>query len=238
MSLELVDVCSGYPSAPQLLRGVNLRIERGEVVGIRGDSGAGKSTMLNIAALLKSPASGRVVVAGQPVDQRRPVPLEIRTKIGIVPQSTRAATDPRQRLGALLAAPLAFADGAIKVHPERYRDQLHRLCLRVELDPGLLQRRAAEVSDGQLQRVLLARALSLDPWVLVCDEPTAQLDEQTKATILRLLTAQAAAGSAVLLASHDAVGLHAICDRVLDFPGSFMPPLATARKAPGAPDLV
>ncbi|MGP9650982.1 ABC transporter ATP-binding protein [Glutamicibacter sp. 287] len=238
MSLELVDVCSGYPSAPQLLRGVNLRIERGEVVGIRGDSGAGKSTMLNIAALLKSPASGRVVVAGQPVDPRRPAPLEIRTKIGIVPQSPRAATDPRQRLGALLAAPLAFADGAIKVRPERYREQLHRLCMLVELDPGLLQRRAAEVSDGQLQRVLLARALSLDPRVLVCDEPTAQLDEATKATVLRLLTAQAAAGTAVLLASHDAASLHAICDRVRDFPGSFMPPPAADPVAPGAPDFV
>ncbi|WP_404288591.1 ABC transporter ATP-binding protein [Glutamicibacter arilaitensis] len=233
MSLELAGISYGYPGASQqLLRGVNLRLEPGEIVGIRGDSGAGKSTLLNIAALLKSPDSGQVLIDGQPVDQRRPVPLEVRTKIGIVPQSPRAATDPRQYLGALLAAPLAFAEGAIRIRPERYREQLHRLCTLVELDSALLQRRAAEVSDGQLQRVLLARALSLEPRILVCDEPTAQLDEGTTGIILRLLTAQATAGAAVLLASHDAGSLHLICDRVRHFPDSFMPPAATGRETP------
>lgn len=223
MSLELRNIGFQYPGASQqLLQAVNLRLQAGEIVGLRGNSGAGKSTLLNIAALLQAPDHGRVLISGQPVTARGKVPLAIRTSIGIVPQSPRAATDPRQRLASVLAAPLAFAAGALRIRPELYREKLQQLCTLVDLKPALLQRRAAEVSDGQLQRVLLARALSLAPQVMICDEPTAQLDHETTQLILDLLSQQAAAGTAVLIASHDHSSLATISHRVLDFPDSFV----------------
>lgn len=224
MSLELRNVSYRYPeSSHQVLQAVNLLLDPSEIVGLRGESGSGKSTLLNIAALLKTPTEGQVLISGQSVDAARPVPLATRTNIGIVPQSPRAATDPRQLLGTVLAAPLAFAERAVRIRPQRYRTQLNRLCSLVDLDPALLHRRASEVSDGQLQRILLARALSLNPGVLICDEPTAQLDAETTQIILTLLAAQANAGAAVLIASHDNASLQKICARVLDFPESFRP---------------
>lgn len=222
MSLELRNVSYQYPeSSNQVLQAVNLRLDPGEIVGLRGDSGSGKSTLLNIAALLKAPTDGHVLLSGQRVDLARTVSLATRTSIGIVPQSPRAATDPRQLLGAILAAPLAFAEGAVRIRPERYGPQISRLCSLVGLDHALLHRHASEVSDGQLQRILLARALSLNPRVLICDEPTAQLDAETTHIILTLLAAHSNAGAAVLIASHDSASLQTICARVLDFPESF-----------------
>lgn len=224
MSLELRNVSYQYPkSSQQVLQAVNLRLEPSEIVGLRGDSGSGKSTLLNIAALLKTPTKGQVLISGQPVDATRTVPLATRINIGIVPQSPRAATDPRQLLGTVLAAPLAFAERSVRIRPARYRTQLSQLCSLVGLDHALLHRRASEVSDGQLQRILLARALSLNPRVLICDEPTAQLDVETTHIILMLLAKHANAGAAVLIASHDSSSLQTICSRVLDFPESFGP---------------
>ncbi|MCW4466073.1 ATP-binding cassette domain-containing protein [Glutamicibacter sp. MNS18] len=216
MSLQLDGIGYRYPNtAGTVLEQLDLRVATGRIVGVKGPSGSGKSTLLRIAALMQSADTGTVSISGERVDAGAPVSASLRRRIGVVPQSPRAATDPRLKLGAVLASPLAFRDRAWRPRQGRYTAALHRWCERVELDPGLLSRTAAEVSDGQLQRVLLARALLLDPAVLVCDEPTAQLDGQTTTLILRLLAEQAGRGAAVLIASHDRQSLESICHEVV-----------------------
>lgn len=217
MNLELESVDYSYPGAnTPILRDVNLAVASGEVLGIAAPSGAGKSTLLKLAALMATPSTGRLSVAGHELVPGAKIPGALRRRIGIVPQSPRAHADPRMKLGALMATPLAFRDGSWRPNPARYAPLLRQWCARLDLDPALLSRRAAEVSDGQLQRVLLARALVLGPDVLICDEPTAQLDGQTTALILQLLTEQAGKGAALLIASHDQVSLGAVCDHVVE----------------------
>lgn len=220
MSLGLVDVSFTHPgtapAAGRLLDGVNLDIGAGELLGLGGPSGAGKSTLLRIAALMMPADSGSVLIQGQAFAPHSPVRRRVRQSVGVVLQSPRAAADPRLRLDALICAPLAIREGALRPNPRRNPVRLAELAELVQLDPALLHHYPHQVSDGQLQRAMIARALALDPAVLICDEPTAQLDAQTTRGILRLLAGRAAAGAAVLIASHDRAALSGVAHTMVD----------------------
>lgn len=187
----------------RLLDRVSLNVPAGELVALNAPSGAGKSTLLRIAAFMLPAESGTVLINGTGFGPGARVPANTRRDIGVVLQSPRAAADPRLRLEALICAPLSFRDGSVRPRPRRHAGRLAELAELVQLDPGLLRRFPHQVSDGQLQRAMVARALALDPAVLICDEPTAQLDAHTTQAILEVLAGRAAAGAAVLLASHD-----------------------------------
>ncbi|NYV73758.1 ATP-binding cassette domain-containing protein, partial [Streptomyces sp. UH6] len=134
-----------------------------------------------------------------------------RTAFGVVLQQPRLAADPRLTLAALITEPLR-ATGRRHEVPAR----LAELTPLVGLTPDLLTRRPHEVSDGQLQRACLARALSLRPRVLVCDEMTAMLDASTTAALVTAVESyRAETGAALLAVGHDAVLLDRWCDRVL-----------------------
>ncbi|WP_411730655.1 ABC transporter ATP-binding protein [Paeniglutamicibacter sp.] len=220
MSLEMMDVSFTHPgTAPDsgnLLDGVSLGVGAGELVGLGAPSGTGKSTLLRIAALMAPADSGTVLINGQAFAPGSPVPHQLRHCVGVVLQSPRAAADPRLRLDSLICAPLAFRDGALRPRPQRYSERVAELAELVQLDPALLHHYPHQVSDGQLQRAMLARALALDPAVLICDEPTAQLDARTTASILRLLADRAADGAAVLIASHDRAALSRVAHTLVD----------------------
>lgn len=220
MSLELAEICYTHPGAAPgtrpLLKRVNLKIGAGEVVGLGAPSGAGKTTLLHLAALMIPADSGTVSVDGRDFAPGAAVPRRVRHGVGVVLQSPRAAADPRLRLESLICAPLSIRDGALRPQPRRYPDQLAELAELVKLDPALLRRYPHQVSDGQLQRAMVARALALDPAVLICDEPTAQLDARNTASILRMLADRAAAGSAVLIASHDGAALSRVAHTMVD----------------------
>ena len=186
-----------------MLDGVSLSVPAGELVALNAPSGAGKSTLLRIAAFMIPASSGTVRINGTAFGPGARVPAETRRDIGVVLQSPRAAADPRLRLEALVCAPLSFRAGFTRPRPKRHAGRLAELAELVQLDPELLRRFPHQVSDGQLQRAMVARALALDPSVLICDEPTAQLDAHTTGAILEVLAGRAAAGTAVLLASHD-----------------------------------
>ena len=223
MSLELRDVSYTHPganaAAGRLLDGLDLAVGAGEVTGLCAPSGAGKSTLLRIAALMVPADAGTVLINGQEFSPGAPVPREVRRSVGVVLQSPRAAADPRMRLDALICAPLAFREGSWRPHPRRHAGRLAELAELAQLDPALLHRYPHQVSDGQLQRAMVARALALDPDVLLCDEPTAQLDAENTAAILRVLADRAAAGAAVLIASHDIAALSGITDRMVVLAG-------------------
>ncbi len=204
-----------YPGEPRpVFSGLSLTAPAGRITGVHAPSGSGKTTLLKTAALLLAPERGNVTLDGSAVSGAGyAVPREVRRRVGIVFQSPRSSTDGRLTLRQIICAPLSHDRGRLRPTRKDNADQVAQLTDRVQLTDDLLDRLPHQVSDGQLQRACLARALALDPKVLICDEPTAMLDAPTTAVIMRLLRAHADAGAAVLVASHDLPLLDATCDR-------------------------
>ncbi|MEU0666220.1 ATP-binding cassette domain-containing protein [Streptomyces lavendulocolor] len=208
--LELDTVTAGYDPRTPVFRGASLTIAPGEAVGLLGPSGCGKSTLARVAALLHRPDAGRVAVDGREVrGWRHRAPRDLRTAIGVVFQQPRMSADPRLRLRDLIAEPLR-ATGRRAEADERVAE----LARTAGLTSDLLGRRPHEVSDGQLQRACLARALVLRPRWLVCDEMTAMLDASTTAALVAVVEAyRHEHGAGLLAVGHDRVLLERWCDR-------------------------
>ncbi|MBQ1098808.1 ATP-binding cassette domain-containing protein [Streptomyces sp. b94] len=212
--LELSDITAGYAGNAPVIRDISLSITPGEAVGLLGPSGCGKSTLARVAALLHHPDAGTLVVDGTPVRRwRHRAPREQRTAFGVVFQQARLSADPRLALTDLIAEPLR-ATG----RREGIADRVAELATTVGLTTDLLSRRPHEVSDGQLQRACLARALVLRPRWLVCDEMTAMLDASTTAALVRVVEEyRAATGAGLLAVGHDRVLLDRWCDRTVEW---------------------
>lgn len=191
------------------LRGINLDIAAGEIVGVIGRSGAGKSTLIRCINLLEIPTSGSVTVDGTDVTRlsKRDLPL-FRRQLGMVFQhfnllSSRTVYDN-------IALPLELA-GASKADIAKAVDPLLPLV-------GLEDKRdryPAELSGGQKQRVGIARALSSNPKVLLCDEVTSALDPETTRQILTLLKdINKRLGLTMVVITHEMAVVKALCDRV------------------------
>ncbi|MFF5252647.1 ABC transporter ATP-binding protein [Streptomyces leeuwenhoekii] len=210
--LELRAITAGYVKKAPVVRDVSLTIAPGEAVGLLGPSGCGKSTLARVAALLHRPDSGTVVLDGEPVRHwRHRAPREQRTAFGVVFQQPRLSADPRLPLRDLIAEPLR-ATG----RREGLAERVAELASGVGLTPDLLGRRPHEVSDGQLQRACLARALVLRPRWLVCDEMTAMLDASTTAALVAVVEEyRAATGAGLLAVGHDRTLLDRWCDRTV-----------------------
>lgn len=194
--------------------GASLALAPGQRLGLTGPSGSGKSTLAQVLALLRAPDGGRVRLDGQVVaGAGLGVPRQLRRRVQLVWQSPRAAVDPRLRLDRVVREPL-IAHGE---PPEAHSRLLAEVTEAVGLTRELLTRYPHEVSDGQLQRAALARALVLRPQYLICDEPTAMLDVSTQASLLAALAdRQQAGGAGILLITHDRVLADHWCDEVHD----------------------
>ncbi|MFC8585592.1 ABC transporter ATP-binding protein [Streptomyces sp. NPDC057217] len=212
--LELDAVTAGYDRRAPVFRGASLTVAPGASVGLLGPSGCGKSTLARVAALLHRPDAGRLVLDGTEVRAwRHRAPRELRTAVGVVFQQPRTAADPRLTLADLVVEPLR-ATGRRAEAPER----LAELAPAVGLTPDLLVRRPHEVSDGQLQRACLARALTLRPRWLICDEMTAMLDASTTAALVAAVEAyRVETGAGLLAVGHDRVLLNRWCDRTVEW---------------------
>jgi peptide/nickel transport system ATP-binding protein len=213
--LELDSITAGYDRSAPVVRGVSLTVAPGEAVGLLGPSGCGKSTLAKVAALLHRPYGGRVVLDGETVrGWRHRAPRAQRTAIGVVFQQPRLSADPRLSLRDLIAEPLR-ATGRRDEAPARVAE----LAAQVGLGDDLLTRRPHEVSDGQLQRACLARALVLRPRWLVCDEMTAMLDASTTAALVAVVEEyRRASGAGLLAVGHDTALLARWCDHTLPWP--------------------
>jgi peptide/nickel transport system ATP-binding protein len=213
----LVKSFDGPDGRITVLDGADLSVAPGSRVGLVGPSGCGKSTLAAILALLLRPDGGRVVLDGVPVDGwGLKVPQEVRRQVQLIWQSPRQATDPRMSLQAIVLEPLTIRRSLPTTTAER-RDLAVSLAANAGLTPDLLCRYPHEVSDGQLQRACLARALAVEPRFLLCDEPTSMLDASTQASLLAAVAEQQARSQlGVLLITHDAVVARHWCEQVVD----------------------
>jgi peptide/nickel transport system ATP-binding protein len=235
--LELHDITAGYDRKTPVVQNATLTVAPGEAIGLLGPSGCGKSTLARVAALLHRPDAGTLRLDGEPVRRwRHRAPRALRTAFGVVFQQPRLSVDPRLRLTDLIAEP-ARASGRLDGIAARVAE----LSAAVGLTPDLLDRRPHEVSDGQLQRACLARALMLRPRWLICDEMTAMLDASTTAALVAAVEDyRAATGAGLLAVGHDPVLLNRWCDRTLHWddvtgrtpPATGRPPQASGPREP------
>jgi len=215
--LEVRGLVKEYPRgrgrALRALRGVDLDLEQGQVLGLVGESGCGKSTLGRCILRLDEPSAGQVFLDGvELTGMSRRALRRIRPRMQPVFQDPFLSLDPRLSVADIVEEPLRVhgrdsADGR-RAH---VRDVLEQ----VGLGPGLLARYPHELSGGQRQRVGIARALVLDPQLVVADEPVSALDVSVQAQILNLLLAlQKSRGLSLLLISHDLRVVRTVSDRV------------------------
>ncbi|GLZ02076.1 ATP-binding cassette domain-containing protein [Actinoplanes sp. NBRC 103695] len=215
----LLGACSDPSTTERTAAGSTIVLATaGEPDTLRGPSGSGKSTLVRVLALQHPPDAGHITLDGAQIDGvRHRVRASTRTRIGVLFQSPRAAGDPRLTLTDLIAEPLRATR-----HPrDRIDARVGELAERVGLTPDLLGRRPHAVSDGQLQRACLARALVHRPGYLLCDEATTMLDASTQAHVAAVITDdQRQRDVGVLVVSHDATLLTRWADRVVDLGAS------------------
>jgi peptide/nickel transport system ATP-binding protein len=192
---------------------VSLCVAPGEVVGLVGESGSGKTTLGRLAAGLVPLADGQVLLRGKdvlaaPRAERR----HLRRGLAFVHQDPEASLDPRYAVGASIREPLDIH----RVGTPAERDaRVAELLEAVQLPASYAERRPRELSGGQRQRIALARALALEPALLVADEPTSALDVSVQARVLELFRdLQERLGFACLFISHDLAVVHQVADRV------------------------
>jgi len=189
--------------------GVSLDVARGETLGLVGESGCGKSTLGRMVAGILTPSSGDVAVDGAPVmaDGRK-----IDTRVQMIFQDPFASLDPRMRVGDIIAeGPLAHGLTSKSEQAGYVAGYLER----AGLDASLVRRFPHQFSGGQRQRIAIARALAMQPEVLVCDEPVASLDVSIQAQIINLFLAlQRDLGLTLIFISHDLSVVRHLSDRV------------------------
>ncbi|MFM0739605.1 ATP-binding cassette domain-containing protein [Paraburkholderia xenovorans] len=205
------------PPARAALDGVSLDIERGEAVGLVGESGCGKSTLSAVLARLIDADSGRILFDGQaildlPASHAARAPW--RSRIQMVFQDPLDSLDPHARVFDAIADPLRQLCAGRYRTQAALRAQVERVAAQVGLPLSLLERRPHQLSGGQAARVGIARALVLEPDLLILDEPTSALDVSMQAVVLRLFDRlRRETGVSLLFVSHDLGVVRLLCQR-------------------------
>ena len=216
--IEMRDVVKHYRTRTRgevhALDGVSLTVGRGEILGLVGESGCGKSTAARLLTGLERPTSGSVAVGGLDVARLRGRALrQLHRTVQLVFQDPYASLDPRQRIGDALGEVLRVH--GLSSGRDEVRRQVGALLDQVGLLPGLADRYPHQLSGGQRQRVGIARALAVRPQVLVLDEPVSALDVSVRAEIINLLARlRDELTLTYVFISHDLAMVRHLADRV------------------------
>jgi peptide/nickel transport system ATP-binding protein len=193
---------------------VSLTIDKGETLGLVGESGSGKTTIGRCVAALQRPSSGVIRIQGRELtglSERKLRP--VRKRLGFVFQDPATSLNPRLTVGQCVAEPLVVHRAA---NGEALRTRVRKILDAVQLPEGSERRYPHELSGGQRQRASLARALVLNPDLLIADEPTSALDVSVQATVLELFAdLQREFGWACLFISHDLAVVDQLAARIM-----------------------
>ncbi len=194
-----------------VLNNVDIEIREGETVALIGESGSGKTTLGRVLLMLIKPDSGRVIFEGIDLTKLKRKELKkLRLKMQLIPQNPEDALNPRWKVYDSIAEPL-------KIHGMYKHKRVVEMAKKVGLKREQLNRYPWQLSGGELQRVVIARALIVKPKFVVCDEPTSMLDLSTQATIIRLLMKlQKEMKTSYLFITHDFELAELIADRILE----------------------
>jgi oligopeptide transport system ATP-binding protein len=221
--LEVTDLKTHFPVRQGMLQrvvdhvravdGVSFSINPGETLGLVGESGCGKTTVGRTLLRLIPPTGGSVRYAGEEVFAMNAKEMrDIRRKMQIIFQDPAGSLNPRMRVGRIVGEPLEV-HGIAKGDELRHR--VEQLLERCGLWKQAADRYPHEFSGGQRQRIGIARALALEPKLIVCDEPTSALDVSIQSQILNLLAdLQEEFGLSYLFISHDMAVIHHVCNRI------------------------
>ncbi len=214
--LDLKDLTKNFYKNKQLFTAVNhisFQLRQGECLGLVGESGCGKSTTVKMLTHLLKPDSGEILLEGTEIQHLKGKALKkLYTEIQMVFQIPQDSFDPRRTLGDSIMESMRNHN----VSRKEAQNRLGQLLQQVELPPELADRYPNQVSGGQCQRAAMARALAVNPKILICDEATSALDVTVQAQIIELLKRlQQEMDLSILLISHDLALVQHLCDRVL-----------------------
>ena len=204
----------GKPAVVKAVDGVSFSIRRGETLGLVGESGCGKTTTGRCILQLEKPTSGQIIFEGQELTAFSEKELrKVRRRMQVIFQDPYSSLNPRMTVGQMIAEPLAVH----AIVPERWarKARVTQLLSHAGLLPAMADRYPHELSGGQRQRVGVARALAMEPSLIICDEPVSALDVSIQAQIINLLEElQAEFGLTYLFVAHDLSVVRHISDRV------------------------
>jgi dipeptide transport system ATP-binding protein len=196
------------------VKGVSFKLDKGKTLAIVGESGCGKSTLARILTFIDEPTGGELLIDGQKVDTRPGhLTADMRQKVQIVFQNPYGSLNPRQKIGDVLGEPLLINT---KMSDAERRERATEMLVKVGLGPEHYNRYPHMFSGGQRQRIAIARALMLNPKLLVLDEPVSALDLSVQAQVLNLLAdLQEEFGLTYVFISHDLSVVRYIADEVM-----------------------
>ena len=210
--LSMRQIVKQYPMGDEIqtvLKGIDMDVKQGEFVAVLGPSGSGKSTLMNIIGCLDTPTSGTYVLSGRDVGGLNEDELaQVRSKeIGFIFQSFQLL--PRQTAVENVELPLIYSGVHERERRERARQMLERVGLADKMDHYPNQ-----LSGGQQQRVAIARALANHPAILLADEPTGALDQQTGRQVMSLFHDLNEEGNTIIMITHD-IGIARHAQRIV-----------------------
>ena len=209
-----VEELSHYYGQQLGCRGINFELYPGEVLAIVGESGCGKSTLARILTMIDAPTSGELTIDGQRIDiNENPITQEQRRSAQIVFQNPYGSLNPRQKIGDVLTEPLMLNTDKT---PQERKELALAMLKKVGMEEAHYERLPHMFSGGQRQRIAIARALMLNPSLLILDEPVSALDLSMQAQILNLLSdLQEEFDLTYVFVSHDLSVVKHIADEVM-----------------------
>jgi len=220
MLLEVKNLSKSYVKSHKAVDNISFELGIGECVGIVGESGCGKSTLARSLLRIEDIDSGSIVYKGNHIEKLKGKGLNAyRKEVQAVFQNPTASLNPKIKVSESLIDPYKQFQDELDLKHFSYTNKrtfIHQLLDAVELPHSVVEAYPHELSGGQKQRITIARAISIEPKLIILDEPTASLDVLSQGAVLKLLsTIQHTLGTAYFFISHDLAAIHSISQKIM-----------------------